>query len=64
VPPGQLDPTVEPSVEVLADAVDPLPLSRLRVTAFPMKGNTAEFLLAACILFMWRHGCPKIFDSD
>ncbi len=29
-----------------------------------MRGNTAEFLLAACLLFIWRRGCPKSLYTD
>jgi hypothetical protein len=32
--------------------------------AFPMRGNTAEFLLAAFLLFIWRRGCPRILYTD
>ena len=34
------------------------------VEAFPMKGNNAEHLLAAFLLFIWRRGCPRILYTD
>ncbi len=34
------------------------------IEAFPMVTNTAEHLLAAFLLFIWRRGCPKILYSD
>ncbi len=78
VPPGQFDPMVEPSVKVVADPVGPLPLTpdgycyllvfvdraSRWIEAIPMKGNSAELLLAAFLLFVWRRGCPKILFSD
>ncbi len=29
------------------------------IEGIPMKGNSAAFLLAAFLLFVWRYGCPK-----
>ena len=34
------------------------------IEVFPMRGNTAEFLLLAFLLFIWRRGCPRILYTD
>ena len=66
------------SEEVVADPVGPLPetpegYTYLLVLAdrasrwtegFPMVSNSAEHLLAAFLMFIWRRGCPKILYSD
>ena len=70
--------TLHLSEEVVADPVGPLPetpegYTYLLVLAdrasrwtegFPMVSNSAEHLLAAFLLFIWRRGCPKILYSD
>ena len=70
--------TLHLSEEVVADPVGPLPetpegYTYLLVLAdrasrwtegFPMVSNSAEHLLAAFLLFIWRRGCPKILFSD
>ncbi len=75
---AQFNATVEPSAEVVADAVGPLLetpegytylsiiINRaLRwVEAYPMKDNSAEHMLAAFLLFIWRRGCPRILYTD
>ena len=78
VPDGQFPQTLMPSEEVVADPVGPLPETPEGYTyllvlvdrasrwteAYPMVNNSAEHLLAAFLLFIWRRGCPKILYSD
>ncbi len=33
------------------------------IECFPMRDDTAEFLLVAFLLFLWRRGCPRIMYS-
>ena len=78
VPSGQFEQTLQPSEVVVADPVGPLPTTpegycyllvlvdcaSRWIEAFPMRGNTAEFILAAFLLFIWRRGCPRILYTD
>ncbi len=75
---GQFDQIVQPSEEVVADPVGPLLLmeewycyilvlvdrASRWIEAYPMKANTAESLLTAFLLFIWRRGCPEILYTD
>ena len=77
-PLGHFDNMVEPSVEVVADPVGPLPLTpdgycyllvcidrgSRWIEGVPMKSNSTESLLAAFLIFVWRRGCPRILYSD
>ncbi len=65
----EIDQTVQPTEEVVADPVGPLPMTEegyfyllvlVPPEAYPMRANTAECLLAAFLLFIWRRGCPRI----
>ncbi len=56
---GQLDLTVQPTEDVVADPVGPLPMTEEGycasrwIEAYPMKANTAESLLTAFLIFIW-----------
>ena len=77
-PIGHFDTMVEPSVEVVLDPVGPLPITiegycyllviidraSRWIEAIPMKSNSAESMLEAFLIFVWRRGCPKILYTD
>jgi hypothetical protein len=70
---GQFDQTVQPSEEVVADPVGPSPLTEEGycyllvlddrasrwIEAYPVRANTAECLLTAFLLFIWRRDAPR-----